>query len=54
MFGLVENNWILMSVFAFILWPYAVLVETFKEKLSLGRYVVEKRSTVTVFSDNCE
>ena len=35
MSGLIENSWILISVSAFILLLYAVLVEIFKEKLSL-------------------
>ena len=54
MTGLIEDSWILLSVSAFSLFLYDVLVEVYEDRLASHRYVDGKvRSNVIAFSDNC-
>ena len=53
MSGLIEENWILITVSVFSLLKYIVLAEGYEENLAAHRYVIEERDILIAFADNC-
>lgn len=39
-YGLIEENWILVSASVFTLWQYAILIEVYEENLASHIYVI--------------